>query len=524
MMPELEGAIGSSRAVWKGRLIWTLIIIGGILTSLWVISATIDLTIWGAYRHYIDTLSDRLSINRYLANVLNLVFIAPFFLGVKYYLFSVRDRQRRRRIGLALLLGMGVLYNLALYYGTRNEYFGPNGPVKFYALVPGGVVFSDRAGIESTYGIPFRPVNQNNIKWLLRIQQGKIALLADPAHHDWFDRVTGDPLLWYSTDGAGSYRFFDGPGHDPATDAELKPVTPSIQRDWEKKFGAAADSRVQGAASAELAANSMGTPQITAVSNVQPQQLQMITISGSGFGSRPPYTGDSDYIRVSDVTKSWNAGSMKDPGTDKVTLYVTTWTDTAIVIGGFAGSYGSERNSIDAGDQLEFQVWNAQSGSGPSVFSVVAAQGGFGAEDAHPETPTRQTYQRVSADDFLFEIQSCVLSGTELTCDFTVKNDLDSDRTLGLLIYWGSCSQIFDEEGNEYISKSGQLGSDSGTPGISGLGNTLISGVKINASLKFEGISPNMKLVKLLRIVFASPHGSMNHLSVDFRDVPVQGR
>ena len=145
-------------------------------------------------------------------------------------------------------------------------------------------------------------------------------------------------------------------------------------------------------------------------------------------------------------------------------------------------------------------------------------------ENTRSEIPIRDTYQRVFSGDFLFELHSCVLRGKNLTCNFTVTNDLDSDRTLGLLIYWGSCSRFFDEEGNEYISKSGQLGSESGTPGISGFGRTLISGVKTKAALEFEGIPPGVKLIKLLRVVFDSPHGRMNHLNADFRDVPVQAR
>jgi hypothetical protein len=269
----------------------------------------------------------------------------------------------------------------------------------------------------------------------------------------------------------------------------------------------------------------MKVPRITSVSAVLPQQSQAITISGNGFGAVASYTGDSDYIRVSDVTKGWNAGSTKDPGTDRVTLVVTSWTDSAIVIGGFGGDFGNNRNSISPGDRLQFQVWNAHTGIGPSIFNALATQVvSDTTEEAPPEKPIQDTYQRVFSDDFLFELQSCVLRGKNLTCTFTVTNDLDSDRSLGLRIYWGSCSQLFDDEGNEYNSKSGQLGNESGTPGISGYGQTLISSVKIKAALEFEGISPQVKEVKLLRVVFDSPAGRMNYLNADFRDVPVQVR
>lgn len=159
----------------------------------------------------------------------------------------------------------------------------------------------------------------------------------------------------------------------------------------------------------------------------------------------------------------------------------------------------------------------AASGSGQALTES-------GIEDARPETLIHETYQRVFSDDFLFELKSCVLRGRNLTCNFTVTNDLDSDRSIGLQVYWGTCSRVFDEEGNEYISKSGQLGSDSGTPGISGLGSTLLPHVKTRAALEFEDVSPHVKLAKVLRVAFTSPHGSMKSLNADFHDVPVQAR
>jgi hypothetical protein len=240
MALQIEAPSQPPQGAWKKRLIWTLAIVAALIFSLWAISATVDMTIWGAYSHFIDTLCERLAINHYLANALSLVFLVPFFIGVKYYLFSLRNRAQKQRIGLALLLGMGLLYNLALYFGTKDQNFGPAGAVKYYALVPGGVVFSDRPGTESEYGVPFRPVTTENITWLLRIQHGRIEYVTDPGNRDWFDRVTGDPMLWYSIDGNGNLRFFDGPGHDPASRAELKPVTPDIRSEWEKKTNTAA--------------------------------------------------------------------------------------------------------------------------------------------------------------------------------------------------------------------------------------------------------------------------------------------
>lgn len=116
-----------------------------------------------------------------------------------------------------------------------------------------------------------------------------------------------------------------------------------------------------------------GEPHIEAVSTVVPKELQTITITGRGFGTHEPYTGDSDYIRASDLTKGWNAGWAKDPGSDKATLVVSSWTDTEIVLFGFAGAYGSGQNVLGAGDDISLQVWNAQTGRGPASYRLVVS-------------------------------------------------------------------------------------------------------------------------------------------------------
>jgi hypothetical protein len=73
------------------------------------------------------------------------------------------------------------------------------------------------------------------------------------------------------------------------------------------------------------------------------------------------------------LTKGWNAGWTKDPGSDKVTVVVSSWTDTEIVLFGFAGAYGSGQNVLGAGDDISLQVWNAQTGLGPASYRVVVS-------------------------------------------------------------------------------------------------------------------------------------------------------
>jgi hypothetical protein len=203
-----------------------------LLVSLWITAAAVDLTIFAAYKRYVDNFSQITGLDPYLANVVFLLFLVPFFIGVRSYLFSLK--KTKRHTGLAILIALGVLYNAGLYFATRNQYF-VGADTKYYALVPGGVVFSTRPGTEPRYGVAFQPVTPEKIRWLLRIQKGQIQAVPDPARHDWFDSVTRDPLLWYYTDSDGNFHFFDGPGYAPATGDELKPVNPDIRHLWERR-------------------------------------------------------------------------------------------------------------------------------------------------------------------------------------------------------------------------------------------------------------------------------------------------
>src|SRR5580698_7921890 len=70
------------------------------------------------------------------------------------------------------------------------------------------------------------------------------------------------------------------------------------------------------------------SPQITSVSPISTLQDQPITITGSGFGTQPPYIGDSPYIQLADEPKNWFAGLTGD----QVNLIVASWTDSQIVL------------------------------------------------------------------------------------------------------------------------------------------------------------------------------------------------
>jgi len=112
-----------------------------------------------------------------------------------------------------------------------------------------------------------------------------------------------------------------------------------------------------------------GELQIDGASAVRPLQTQTIIVTGHGLGQRYAYSGDSDFLQISDLTRNWNAGWSRDPGTDKVGLNVTSWTDTKIVIEGFTGVYGTDQNVLREGDNIRFRVWNPQTREGPAIYT-----------------------------------------------------------------------------------------------------------------------------------------------------------
>lgn len=118
-------------------------------------------------------------------------------------------------------------------------------------------------------------------------------------------------------------------------------------------------------------------PSISSVSSISATGDQTITISGTNFGTQAPYDGDSPYIQIADLTGGWNAGNdgtlssgscTTSSDGDLVTLDVTSWTNTEIVISAVDGWYGWW--TFSSGDQLQVEVWNAETATGPACYNT----------------------------------------------------------------------------------------------------------------------------------------------------------
>src|SRR5260370_11929353 len=83
------------------------------------------------------------------------------------------------------------------------------------------------------------------------------------------------------------------------------------------------------------------TPHITSITQIWARQYQTIQISGSGFGSTRPYTGDSAFILVTDLTQKWSAGHTGAA----VTLRLSSWSDSLLSLTGSNDPY-TTRNQM----------------------------------------------------------------------------------------------------------------------------------------------------------------------------------
>lgn len=101
---------------------------------------------------------------------------------------------------------------------------------------------------------------------------------------------------------------------------------------------------------------------------VQPQPP--ISILGTGFGSFPlglPYTGNSNFIQITDTTQNWTAGYTGSP----CDVSIGEWSGGLVSV--LANVNQNGVCPMAAGDQLHITVWNPQTLGSASYSATVAA-------------------------------------------------------------------------------------------------------------------------------------------------------
>jgi hypothetical protein len=122
-----------------------------------------------------------------------------------------------------------------------------------------------------------------------------------------------------------------------------------------------------------------GQPSISSVTPILPKANQTIVILGRGLGTYTSFTNlDTPYLAVRNNTAHWAAGRIIPENQDEVTLNISRWTDSEIVVTGLAGAYGRNNWVLNPSDRIEIAVWNPQTGAGPALYHLeVTASAGY---------------------------------------------------------------------------------------------------------------------------------------------------
>ena len=222
----------------------------------------------------VQNLSTRSGFSIFLVKFVVIIATIPFFWAVGKFTKNIWDLLNlgwdsmalyKDKYGIIIVIYVAI-YFLAMYGASLEAY-----EYKFCADTPEGIWTSDSPGRDPVYGIEAKTCTKEQ-RLALRAGTGhlkppKEISVKNAQSIEWFDRVTGQPRVWYSAVSDHEFRFFDGRGVDPHTREELKPVTPeiveSIQRQQASQIAARKDVKIKESATARQAQKESEAEELT---------------------------------------------------------------------------------------------------------------------------------------------------------------------------------------------------------------------------------------------------------------------
>lgn len=136
---------------------------------------------------------------------------------------------------------------------------------------------------------------------------------------------------------------------------------------------------------------------------------------------------------------------------------------------------------------------------------------------AAPPKPKPAASMKTSVAGIQFELLGCRSKSGNVTCDLMLTNDTSEDKSVSMYFNYGDYSTlIIDDQSNEHRARGGNLGIKNAED-ASYLDTTLVSGIPLRATVRFNAVPDTVSGFRLLRIRFDS-RGNGN---ADFRDVPL---
>ena len=206
------------------------------IAALWLFD---KLLILATSRSYVDQIAYAFNLNRHLAEAISLgVFVLLCYFLSKLFSFSAFNR----RVGYAGLMALLIANSIALWRGTKDQFFEASGTAsKCYVMTRDGVRYLEKAGIDPISGKKCTPVTPEAMDKLLAYSSGRRPERVDAPDPVFFDPRTGEPSIWFARGKTDEIELFDLMGFHPETGQELVPVRPEIVAEWKRQQRAIAE-------------------------------------------------------------------------------------------------------------------------------------------------------------------------------------------------------------------------------------------------------------------------------------------
>ncbi len=141
---------------------------------------------------------------------------------------------------------------------------------------------------------------------------------------------------------------------------------------------------------------------------------------------------------------------------------------------------------------------------------------------ATSQSPLPQVKKTIVQESmFTFELVKCIRSGTMVTCDLVITNNERIDKKLAVPFPDTKNGRTFDDQGTQSELDSWQIGTQSKREAV------LISGVPVNAYVRFRKVSPQATVLKRIDLGFeqsfsAGGYYKRRNVVVRFSDIPLQ--
>ena len=189
--------------------------------------------------YVVANLAARSGLSIYLVEGIVVIATIPFFWAAAkfthgkflYWFHGIKPSLElyRSPYGILIVAYVGLFF-LAMFYVSKDAL-----AYKYCADTPEGIRTFDGPTKDPVYGIEARPCTYGQIAI---IREGKnpgigpqSIAIEDPSTYPFFDKITGDPRVWYFRSSDGTYQFFDRSGKFPGTGGTLSPITNEVRED-----------------------------------------------------------------------------------------------------------------------------------------------------------------------------------------------------------------------------------------------------------------------------------------------------